>query len=99
MNKTDDKIDIYKIDNPKALLSYYKNFSKDNKKLEVKLVSLDGKLLEPSEISKLASLPSLDEARAMLLGLFFAPLTKFVRTVSEPTTKFARVLGSKRDKQ
>jgi len=75
------------------------NFAKDNKKLAVKLISLDGNLLEPSEISKLASLPSLDEARATLLGLFNSPLTKFVRTLSEPTAKFARALGAQRDKQ
>ena len=86
-------------DEPGSAARVVRDFAKENDKLVVKLVALDGELLDPSELGRLASMPSQDEARAMLLGLFFAPLTKFVRTVSEPTTKFARVLGSKRDKQ
>ena len=90
---------VFSNDEPGSAAKVVRNFAKSNEKLEVKLVSLDGNLLEPSEINKLANLPSLDEARSMLLGLLSSPLTKFVRTISEPTSKFARVLGSKRDKQ
>ena len=90
---------VFSNNEPGSAAKVVRNFAKDNKKLAVKLISLDGNLLEPSEISKLASLPSLDEARATLLGLFSSPLTKFVRTLSEPTAKFARALGAQRDKQ
>ena len=90
---------VFSSDEPGSAAKVVRNFAKSNEKLEVKLVSLDGNLLEPSEINKLANLPSLDDARSMLLGLLSSPLTKFVRTISEPTSKFARVLGSKRDKQ
>jgi large subunit ribosomal protein L10 len=90
---------VFSNNEPGSAAKVVRNFAKDNKKLAVKLISLDGNLLEPSEISKLASLPSLDEARATLLGLFNSPLTKFVRTLSEPTAKFARALGAQRDKQ
>tara|TARA_B100000029_G_scaffold475629_1_gene519042 strand:- start:11 stop:529 length:519 start_codon:yes stop_codon:yes gene_type:complete len=90
---------VFSNDEPGSAAKVVRNFAKSNEKLEVKIVSLDGNLLEPSEINKLANLPSLDEARSMLLGLLSSPLTKFVRTISEPTSKFARVLGSKRDKQ
>ena len=90
---------VFSNDEPGSAAKVVRNFAKRNEKLEVKLVSLDGNLLEPSEITKLADLPSLDEARATLLGLFSSPLTKFVRTISEPSAKLARVLGSKRDKQ
>ena len=90
---------VFSNDEPGSAAKVVRNFAKSNEKLEVKLVSLDGNLLEPSEINKLADLPSLDEARAMLLGLFLSPLNKFVRTVSEPHSKFVRILGSKRDKQ
>ncbi len=90
---------VFSNNEPGSAAKVVRNFSKKNEKLAVRLVSLDGNLLEPSEITKLASLPSLDEARAMLLGLLSSPLIKFVRTLSEPTAKFARVLGSQRDKQ
>ena len=86
---------VFSNDEPGSAAKVVRNFAKSNKKLEVKLISLDGNLLEPSEITKLANLPSLDEARSMLLGLLSSPLTKFVRTISEPPSKFARVLGSK----
>ena len=86
---------VFSNDEPGSAAKVVRNFVKSNEKLEVKLISLDGNLLEPSEITKLANLPSLDEARSMLLGLLSSPLTKFVRTISEPPSKFARVLGSK----
>ena len=86
---------VFSNDEPGSAAKVVRNFAKSNENLEVKLISLDGNLLEPSEITKLANLPSLDEARSMLLGLLSSPLTKFVRTISEPPSKFARVLGSK----
>ena len=90
---------VFSNDEPGSAAKLVRNFAKSNEKLEVKLISLDGNLLELSEITKLADLPSLDDARAMLLGLLSSPLTKFVSTISEPPSKFARVLGSRRDKQ
>ncbi len=86
-------------DEPGSAARIVRDFAKDNDKLVVKLVALDGKLLDPSALDSLASMPSLDEARAMLLGLLSAPLVKFVRTVAEPPTKFVRVIAAQRDKQ
>ena len=86
-------------DEPGSAARVVRDFAKENDKLVVKLVALDGNLLETSELSRLASMPSLDEARAMLLGLLSAPLGKFVRTIAEPPAKLARVLAAQRDKQ
>jgi large subunit ribosomal protein L10 len=86
-------------DEPGSAARVVRDFAKGNDKLVVKLVALDGDLLDPSELGRLASMPSLDEARAMLLGLLSAPLGKFVRTVAEPPAKLARVLAAQRDKQ
>ena len=85
-------------DEPGSAARVVRDFAKDNDKLVVKLVVLDGDLLDPSQLEKLASMPSLDEARAMLLGLLSAPLGTFVRTLAEPPAKLARVLAAKRDK-
>ncbi len=86
-------------DEPGSAARVVRDFAKSNDKLVVKLVALNGQLLEPSDISRLASMPSQDEARAMLLGLLSAPMGKFVRTVAEPPAKFARVIAAQRDKQ
>ena len=40
-------------------------------------------------------LPTLDQARAMLLGVFLAPATKLVRTLAEPPALVARVLAAR----
>ncbi len=83
---------------PGSAARVVRDFAKGNDKLVVKLVVLEGELLDPSQLEKLASMPSLDEARAMLLGLLTAPLGMFVRTLAEPPAKLARVLAAQRDK-
>jgi large subunit ribosomal protein L10 len=42
----------------------------------------------------LASLPSLDELRARLVGLIQAPATKIARVITAPATKVARVVSA-----
>ncbi|MEX2353891.1 MAG: 50S ribosomal protein L10 [Gammaproteobacteria bacterium] len=84
---------------PGSAAKVIREFSKSNEKLVVKLVSIDGRLLDAAGLERLASLPSQDEARAMLLGLFKAPAGKFVRVLAEPGGKFARLLAARRDQQ
>ncbi len=42
---------VFSNDEPGSAAKVVRNFAKSNEKLEVKLVSLDGNLLEPSEIN------------------------------------------------
>ena len=52
-------------------------------------------VLEAADLAKaLASLPSLDELRATIVGLIQAPATKIARTVNEPGAQLARVFGA-----
>jgi large subunit ribosomal protein L10 len=44
-------------------------------------------------VKALASLPSLDELRAKLVGLLQAPATKIARIANAPAAKLARVFG------
>ena len=62
-------------------------------------VVIGGQLYPPSELGRVASLPTLNEARAKLLGLLQAPMSQFVRTIAEPQAKFARLLAAYRDRQ
>jgi large subunit ribosomal protein L10 len=84
---------------PGSAAKVIRDFSKGNEKLVVKLVSSDGKLLAVSDIERLASLPSLDQARSMFLGVLKAPMGKLVRVLAEPEAKFARLLAARRDQQ
>jgi large subunit ribosomal protein L10 len=84
---------------PGSAAKVIRDFSKGNDKLRVKLVAADGKLYPAADIERLASLPSLDEGRAMLLGLFQAPMSRFVRVLAEPEAKLARLLAARRDQQ
>lgn len=84
---------------PGSAAKVIRDFSKQNEKLVVKLVAIDGQLFDGSALEKLANLPSLDQARSMLLGVFKAPLGKFVRVLAEPEGKFVRLLAAYRDKQ
>ena len=84
---------------PGSAAKVISDFAKENKKLVVRLVSLDGRLLASTDIERVASLPSLDQARSMLLGLLQAPLGKFLRVLSEPEAKLLRLLDARREQQ
>ena len=45
-------------------------------------------------VKALASLPSLDELRAKIVGLVQAPATKIAQVVNAPAAKLARVFGA-----
>ena len=82
---------------PGSAAKVIRDFAKENGKLVVRLVSLDGLLLDSSDIERVASLPSQDQARSMLLGLLQAPLGKFLRVLSEPEAKLLRLLDARRE--
>jgi large subunit ribosomal protein L10 len=84
---------------PGAAARVIKEFVKKCEKLEVKALSMDGALLPAKDLSKLASLPTRDEAIAQLMSVMLAPITKFVRTLAEPHSKLVRTIAAVRDKK
>ena len=86
-------------DEPGSAAKVIRDFAKENEKLVVKLISLDGRLLDSAEIESVANLPSLDQARSRLLGLLQAPLGKVLRVLSEPEAKLLRLLDARREQQ
>ncbi|MDX1514164.1 MAG: 50S ribosomal protein L10 [Gammaproteobacteria bacterium] len=84
---------------PSAAARVIKEFSKSNDKLVVKLVSVDGRLLGPEGLEKLASLPTRDEAIAQLMSVMQAPIATFVRTLAEPYAMLVRTIGAIRDQK
>jgi large subunit ribosomal protein L10 len=84
-------------DDPGAGARLVRDFVKHNDKLVPKAVAFGGALRPASDLGLLASLPTLDEARAKLLSIFKAPQSKLVRTLAEPAAQFVRVLAAYRD--
>lgn len=84
---------------PGAAARLMQDFAKANDKMVIKLVSFGGKMLAPGDIDRLSKMPTREQALAMLMGVMLAPITKFVRTVSEPNAKMVRTFAALRDKQ
>ena len=74
------------------------DFAKSNDKLEIIGGSLGAVVLDEAGIRSLASMPSLDELRAKLVGLVNAPATKIAQVVTAPAAKVARVFAAYADK-
>lgn len=89
----------FSTDDPGAAARVVKDFAKDNDKLVPTLVSIGGQLLPGTDIEKVASLPTRDEALSMLAGVFIAPVSKFVRTLAAPHTKFVRTVAAVKDQK
>jgi large subunit ribosomal protein L10 len=86
-------------DDPGAAARIIKDFAKKFEKLVVRALSVDGALLPASDLNRLASLPTRDEAIAQLMSVMNAPVTKFVRTLAEPYSQLVRVVAAIRDKK
>jgi large subunit ribosomal protein L10 len=71
------------------------DFAKEIEHLDLKSGVMDGSSLSKEQITYLATLPGKDVLRAQLLGLFKAPMGKFVRTLSAVPSGFVRVLAAK----
>jgi large subunit ribosomal protein L10 len=84
-------------EDPGAVARVMGEFAKGNDKFEIKMVSLGGKLLPASDVTKLAKMPTKDQAIAILMGTMKAPIEKFVRTLVAPTSKMVRTLAAVRD--
>ena len=69
-------------------------FAKTNDKLEIVGGAMGSTQLDAAGIKALASMPSLDELRAKIVGLVNAPATKVAQLVNAPAAKLARVFGA-----
>ena len=68
------------------------DFAKANEKFVILGGAMGKTALDPNGVKALASLPSLDELRAKLLGLLVAPATKIAQLTNAPAAKVARVV-------
>jgi large subunit ribosomal protein L10 len=79
---------------PVAAAKIAVEFAKTNDKLEILGGAMGSLILNADGIKALATMPSLDELRARLIGLVQAPATKIAQVVTAPAAKLARVFGA-----
>ena len=68
------------------------DFAKANERFVILGGSMGKTALNPDGVKALASLPSLDELRAKIVGLIQAPATKIAQVINAPAAKVARVV-------
>jgi len=54
-------------------------------------------LLDPSDIKRLASMPTRDQAISLLMAVMKAPVEKLTRTINEVPGKLVRTVAAIRD--
>lgn len=86
-------------EDPGSAARVIKEFGKEHDKLKVTMLSIGGQLLEASDLDRLASLPTKDQAISMLMSVMKAPVEKFVRTLAEPHGKMVRTVAAVRDQK
>ena len=70
------------------------DFAKVNEKLVILGGAMGKTTLNVDGVKALATLPSLDELRAKIVGLINAPATKLAQLANAPAAKLARVFGA-----
>lgn len=84
----------FSIEDPGSAARVVKDFAKANDKLIVKFVSVGGQMLPASDIERLASLPTRDQALSMLMMVMKAPVEKLARTLNEVPGKLVRTVAA-----
>jgi large subunit ribosomal protein L10 len=79
-------------DDPVAAPKVAVEFAKTNEKFVIIGGSMGTTVLNVDGVKALASLPSLDELRAKIVGLLVAPATKLAQLANAPAGKLARVI-------
>ncbi|MDG2276874.1 MAG: 50S ribosomal protein L10 [Pseudomonadales bacterium] len=86
-------------EDPGSAARLLKDYAKEHEALEVRALAIGGELLTADQIDLVATLPTLDGARSMLLSVMLAPITKLARTMNEVPSKVTRAVAAIRDQK
>jgi large subunit ribosomal protein L10 len=84
---------------PVAAAKVAVEFAKTNDKFEIVGGAMGATALDVAGVQALATLPSLDELRAKIVGLIVAPATKIATIAQAPAAQLARVLSAYAEKE
>ena len=80
---------------PISLAKTLVNFQKKNEMLKIVGGIMDSKVLAPDEVAKIATLPTLDEARAKIVGILQTPAQQLISILLAPGAKIANLAHAK----
>jgi large subunit ribosomal protein L10 len=84
---------------PVAAAKVAVDFAKTNDKFEIVGGAMGATALDVAGVQALATMPSLDELRAKIVGLIQAPATKIARVAAEPAAMIARLAKAYAEKE
>ncbi len=84
---------------PVAAAKVAVEYANKNEKLTIVGGGLGERMLDVASVKALATLPSLPEMRARLLGMLAAPATKLATVIKAPANQLARVIDAHAKKQ
>ena len=84
---------------PVAAAKVAVDFAKTNDKFEIVGGAMGATVLDVEGVKALATMPSLDELRAKIVGLLVAPATKLATVTQAPAAQIARVLSAYAEKE
>jgi large subunit ribosomal protein L10 len=80
---------------PISLAKTLVNFQKKNEMLKIVGGIMDSKVLAPDDVAKIATLPTLDEARAKIVGILQTPAQQLISILLAPGAKIANLAHAK----
>jgi len=86
-------------EDPGSAARVLKAFAKTHDKLVVRALSIGGQLLPASDLERLASLPTKEQAISMLMSVMQGPISKLARTLNEVPGKMVRTVAAIRDQK
>ena len=80
---------------PITLAKTLVNFQKKNDMLKIVGGVMDSKVLAPEDVAQIATLPTLDEARAKIVGILQTPAQQLISILLAPGAKIANLAHAK----
>jgi len=84
-------------EDPGAAARVAQAFAKEHDKLQVRLIALGGRMVDPSKLGEVARMPTREQALSMLMATMKAPVQKLAATINEVPGKLVRTLAAIRD--
>lgn len=86
-------------EDPGSAARLFKDCAKSYDAFEVKALAIGGELFAADQIDRVATLPTRDEALALLMAVMQAPVVKLARTLNEVPGKLVRTIAAVRDQK
>lgn len=86
-------------DDPGAAARLFQRTAEELEEFDVKVLAIGGQLVPAEDVGRVATLPTRDEALAMLMSVMQAPAAKLVRTLNGIPSKLVRTLAAVGERQ